>query len=232
MMTSMLLFKEKKLLFVEDDDVTRTQIAEILQMLFDHIYIATDGEEALRLYEDLSPDIILTDIKMPKRDGISLIRRIRKENYKLPIVLMTSFTEQSLLINAANLSIDGYLVKPVDLHTLTTTLSRALQRSVHQAILISLTNGLYYNTSTKMLYRDTVPVLLGSKEQELLNLLLDYPERTVTKEEISQTLWPLDPICDSAIKNIVLRLRKKLEDNIIISVRGIGYYIKVLPSST
>jgi two-component system, OmpR family, response regulator VanR len=227
----MLLFKEKTLLFVEDDAVTRTQISEILQMLFDNIYIATDGEEALQLYEDVSPDIILTDIKMPKRDGISLIRRIRKENYKLPIVLMTSFTEQNLLINAANLSIDGYLVKPIDLHTLTSTLSRALQRSAHQTILISLTDTLYYNTSTRILYRNTIPIPLGSKEQELLNLLLDYPEHTITKEEISQTLWPLDPICDSAIKNIVLRLRKKLEDDIIMSVRGIGYYIKILPSS-
>jgi two-component system, OmpR family, response regulator VanR len=64
---------------------------------------------------------------------------------------------------------------------------------------------------------------LGVKELDLLELLLKNRHRTLTKEEIGKALWPLDPICESAIKNIVLRLRKKIELDIIISVRGVGY---------
>jgi two-component system, OmpR family, response regulator VanR len=225
MVHDILAFKAKSVLFAEDDSIARAQIADILQMLFGELHVAVDGEEALRLYEEEMPDILLTDIKMPKRDGISLIRRIRKEDYNLPIVLMTSFTERDLLIDAANLSIDGYLVKPVDLATLTSALSRAFQRTLQYNELIELDDGLYYNSATKVLYRNGQPIDLGTKEQELLKLLLSHRNSTVTREEISRALWPLDPICGSAIKNIILRLRKKLESDIIVSVRGIGYYI-------
>lgn len=228
---SLLALQDKTVLFAEDDTITRTKMAEIFEMLFKRVYVASDGEDALRLYEEVSPDILISDIKMPRRDGLSLSRRIRKDNYTLPIILMTSFAEQDLLIDAANLSIDGYLVKPVDLDKLTSTIMRAFQRLPKRSEIITLLDDLYYNSATKMLYRNGEAISLGLKEQELLNLLLDQRHRTVSKEEIAQTLWPLDPICESAIKNIILRLRKKLDTDIIVSVRGVGYHITTLDSS-
>jgi DNA-binding response OmpR family regulator len=226
MANNLLLLKNKSILYVEDDTIARIKTAEILNMLFKKVYIAMDGEEALRLYEDESPDILLTDIKMPKKDGLSLIRQIRHTDYELPIVLMTSFAEQDLLLNAANLSIDGYLVKPVDLEILTSTISKALQRTHKNEGLIELGTNLFYNFATKELYHNGSVVSLGVKEQELLVLLLKNRFITVTKDEIGKILWPLDPICESAVKNIVLRLRKKLGVDIIISVRGIGYRLE------
>jgi two-component system, OmpR family, response regulator VanR len=220
---NMMMLKEKTILFAEDDIITRTQMTEILEILFRTVYSAQDGEEALVIYEDEKPDIILTDIKMPKRDGLSLIRRIRQQDYKTPIILMTSFAEQELLINAANLSIDGYLVKPVELEKLTFSLCRSIQRVSHSPGLVILGKQLYYNSATMELYQNGHVVTLGSKEHELLALLIRERERTLTKEEIGIALWPYDPICESAIKNIILRLRKKLGVDIIISVRGIGY---------
>jgi DNA-binding response OmpR family regulator len=223
MIRNMLLLKEKRILFAEDDIITRTQMGEILEMLFGEVYTASDGEEAYRIYEDESPDIIITDIKMPKKDGLNLIRKIRQENYEIPIILMTSFAEQEMLLHAANLSIDGYLVKPVELEKLTQAVCKAIQRTHKNEGLIILGKNLFYNAATKELYHNNAIVVLGVKEQELLVLLIHNRHKTVTKDEIGKTLWPLDPICDSAIKNIVLRLRKKLSIDIIISVRGIGY---------
>lgn len=223
MIKNMLLLKEKNVLFAEDDIITRTKMKEILEMLFAKVYTAADGEEAFRLYEDESPDILITDIKMPKNDGLSFIKRIRQHNYETPIILLTSFAEQEMLLDAANLSIDGYLVKPVELEKLTFTLCKAIQRTHKNEGLVVLGKNLYYNSATKELYNRGVVVTLGIKEQELLALLLNYRHTTVTKDEIGKTLWPLDPICESAIKNIILRLRKKLGVDIIVSVRGIGY---------
>ncbi len=219
----MLLLKDKSVLFAEDDIISRTQTAEVLEMLFGKVYTAEDGDQAYRLYEDESPDIIITDIKMPIKDGLSFIKRVRQNNYTVPIILMTSFAEQEMLLNAANLSIDGYLVKPVELEKLTFAICRAIQRIHKNEGLIVLGKNLFYNSATQELYNKGVVVMLGVKEQELLVLLLHNRHTTVTKDEIGKTLWPLDPICDSAIKNIVLRLRKKLEIDLIISVRGIGY---------
>jgi DNA-binding response OmpR family regulator len=219
----MVLLKEKSVLFAEDDTITRTQMSEILEMLFAKVYVAEDGEEAYRIYEEELPDIIVTDIKMPKKDGLNLIKRVRQNNYNIPFVLMTSFAEQELLLDAANLSIDGYLVKPVELEKLTFTICRAVQRIHKNEGLIVLGTNLFYNSATKELYHKGSVVTLGTKEQELLLLLINNRHKTVTKDEIGKELWPLDPICDSAIKNIVLRLRKKLGLDIIVSVRGIGY---------
>jgi two-component system, OmpR family, response regulator VanR len=129
MIQNILLLKDKTIVYAEDDIITRNQTAEILEMLFGKVYVASDGEEAYNLYEDESPDILLTDVKMPRKDGLSLIRRIRQNDYHLPIILMTSYAEQEMLLNAANLSIDGYLVKPVDLEKLTYSICRAVQRT-------------------------------------------------------------------------------------------------------
>lgn len=223
MIRNMLLLKDKSILFAEDDTITRTQIGEILEMLFGKVYAASDGDEAYRMYEDESPDILMSDIKMPKKDGLSFIRRVRQNNYDIPIILMTSFAEQELLLNAANLSIDGYLVKPVELEKLTFAICKAIQRTHRNEGLVVLGKNIFYNAATKELYHAGTVVTLGLKEQELLVLLINNRHRTVTKDEIGKILWPLDPICESAIKNIVLRLRKKLGIDIIISVRGIGY---------
>jgi len=231
MTQNMLVLKGKRILFAEDDIIARTQIGEILEMLFGEVFIASDGEEAYHIYEDESPDIVITDIKMPKKDGLNLIRRIRQNNYEIPIILMTSFAEQEMLLHAANLSIDGYLVKPVELEKLTHTVCRAIQRTHKNEGLIVLGKNLFYNSATQELYHNHNVVVLGLKEQELLLLLINNRHKTVTKDEIGKTLWPLDPICESAIKNIVLRLRKKLGIDIIISVRGIGYRLDTRESA-
>jgi DNA-binding response OmpR family regulator len=223
MIQNILLLKDKTILYAEDDIITRNQTAEILEMLFGKVLVASDGEEAYNLYEDESPDVLLTDIKMPRKDGLSLIRQIRQNDYNLPIILMTSFAEQEMLLHAANLSIDGYLVKPVDLEKLTYSICKAAQRIGKDEGLIVLGKNLYYNSATKELYHNGEIVVLGGKELDLLILLLNNRHRTLTKEEIGKALWPLDPICESAIKNIVLRLRRKLELDIITSVRGVGY---------
>ncbi|MCK9372492.1 MAG: response regulator transcription factor [Sulfuricurvum sp.] len=227
MVQNMLLLKDKNVLYAEDDNITRRETSDILGMLFDKVYVASDGEEAYRLYEDERPDLVITDIKMPKKDGLGLVRQIRKESYAIPIILMTSFVEQEMLLNAANLSIDGYLVKPVELEKLTFTICKAIQRANKELGLIALGKQLYYNSATQELYRNGSVVALGGKEHELLQLLIKNRHRTVTKEEIGAGLWPLDPICESAIKNIVLRLRKKLGIEIIISVRGVGYRLDI-----
>ena len=196
---------------------------ETLAMIFDKVYSAYDGEEAYRLYEDVSPDLIITDIKMPKLDGLSLVKKIRKHNYDIPIVLLTSFAEQEFLLDVGNLSVDGYLVKPVELEKLTNTLCRAVQRISSNLTCISLNEQIVYNSDTQELYLDGKLIRLGNKEQKLLILLVENRHRTVTKEEIEKTLWPLDTVSSSAIKKLILRIRQKIGVDIIISIRGIGY---------
>lgn len=222
------ILKNKTVLFAEDDETMRIQTLEVLSMLFEKVFVAADGAEALKIYEDEKPDIILTDIRMPEMDGLQLVENIRKTDYDVSIVLLTSFTEQELLLQAANLSIDGYIVKPITLKVLIETLHKSLKRAKKKHKLVQLQKDIYYNSATKELFRKGNIVSLGSKELELIELLIESYPKTVTKEEISYILWPYDSICESSIKNLVLRIRKKIANNIIVSVRGVGYRLEGL----
>jgi len=227
MVGDLLLLKDKSVLLAEDDKITRKQMTEVLEMLFGKVFTAEDGEEAYRIYEEESPHIIISDIKMPKKDGLKLLKQIRQTDYDTPILLLTSYTEQNLLLGAANLSVDGYLVKPVELSSIINALSRAMKRSHREMGLVELGENFFYNVATRELYHNGTLITLGTKEQELLSLLLSNRQKTVTKEEIIRELWPLDPVCDSAIKNLILRIRKKVGTDLIVSVRGIGYRLNI-----
>jgi DNA-binding response OmpR family regulator len=227
MIGDLLLLKDKSVLFAEDDKVARVQMAEVLSMIFGVVFSAKDGEEAYRMYEDEKPNLIITDIKMPKMDGLKLARQIRRSDYDTPIIMLTSFAEQDLLLSAANLSIDGYLVKPVELGGIVDTICKAIKRTNRDAGFIKLSANIFYHSGTKELYQNGAPISLGAKEQELLLLLMNNRTKTVSKDEIARELWPFDPICESAVKNLVLRMRKKLGGDLIVSVRGIGYRLNI-----
>lgn len=224
--SNLLIIKSKSILFVEDDAMTRIQITNMLKMLFHRVFCAKDGEEAYNLYEDECPDIILTDVRMPKKDGIKLIRQIRKIDYHIPIIILTSFDDKNILLNAANLAIDGYLIKPVEFTLLVEKLLQAMKRAHSSPNLITFNKNLVFNSDTKEFYYHNAIQTLGNKELELVEFLLENHQKAFSKEVIEAKLWNYEVQCSSAVKNLVLRVRKKL-GNIITSIRGVGYRINL-----
>lgn len=225
--SSVLILKSKRILFVEDDFTTRLQMTHTLKMLFHKVYCAKDGEEAYNLYEDEQPDIILTDVRMPKKDGIKLTRQIRQIDYQIPIIMLTSFDDKNVLLNAANLAIDGYLIKPVEFMLLVEKLLQAIKRTHVTPNLITFNQNLIFNRDTKEFYYHNVIQTLGHKELELIEFLLENHHRTISKELIEAKLWNYEVQCNSAVKNLVLRVRKKLGNDVISVIRGVGYRINL-----
>lgn len=225
--SSVLILKSKRILFVEDDFTTRLQMTHTLKMLFHKVYCAKDGEEAYNLYEDEQPDIILTDVRMPKKDGIKLTRQIRQIDYQIPIIMLTSFDDKNVLLNAANLAIDGYLIKPIEFMLLVEKLLQAIKRTHVTPNLITFNQNLIFNRDTKEFYYHNVIQTLGHKELELIEFLLENHHRTISKELIEAKLWNYEVQCNSAVKNLVLRVRKKLGNDVISVIRGVGYRINL-----
>jgi two-component system, OmpR family, response regulator VanR len=225
MPTNLMYLKDQSVLFADDDNIARAQMTNVLEMIFKTVHSAKNGEEALDFYTQFKPNLIITDIKMPKIDGIGLVEYVRKVDYDTPIIMLTSFSEQNLLLNAANLSIDGYLVKPVELNQVTNAISKAMKRKNNLTHFVELSPNIFYDTNTYEAIKDGEIIPLGAKEQELLNLLLNSKNKTLAKEELETILWPLDVTSASSLKNLVLRIRKKLDEESIISVRGVGYRI-------
>ncbi|MCG3661777.1 response regulator transcription factor [Aliarcobacter butzleri] len=228
MTKDLMLFKQKTVLFIEDDNIIKNQISEVLSMLFDEVFTSDNGKDGLELYKLHSPDLIISDIKMPIMDGLSLAEKIRNDDYNTPIILLTNFNEKEYLLNAVNLSVDGYILKPLEFNNLITTIKKSLQRNLKNSEQFFLAEDLFFNFTTSELYYKNCVVHLGVKELELLKLLIENYPKTVTKDEIYSALWSYDEISESSIKNLILRIRKKIEQEIIVSVRGLGYRLEIL----
>lgn len=220
--------KKLTILFVEDDVQIAEKTLQTLDFLFKNVTYAKNGIEALDIYKTNRPDIILTDIKMPLMDGIELAKIIRKDDYNTPIVFLTSFSEQKFLMDAINISSDGYLVKPINLDQMINSLCNVTRRDKYFEQEIKFLNGAYYKLPTKELFIEDKNIPLGTKEQSLMKLFISNRDRTISKEEISYNLYPLDNVTNSGIRNLVNRLKNKIGKDSILNVSGSGWRLNLI----
>ncbi|MCD4667798.1 MAG: EAL domain-containing protein [Sulfurimonas sp.] len=101
-------------LLVDDEEAARIQVNNILILLFDTVYVAKDGAEAFEIYKEKRPDIIITDLTMPRIDGFKLIEIVRTISLKQKIVVMSAHTETEIIVKAIKSSVDGYILKPIE----------------------------------------------------------------------------------------------------------------------
>jgi CheY-like chemotaxis protein/uncharacterized protein YbcI len=121
------LLKKVKLLLVEDDDIQRKELSTYLKRRFDKVYTAENGQDALEKYKTLKPDIIVTDLRMPKMDGLDFARNIRKSNRLIPIVIITAMNDKETILDSVDIGITNYIVKPVQLDALLEILEESVK---------------------------------------------------------------------------------------------------------
>lgn len=119
------LLKRLNLLYVEDDDIIRIELSQLLGGFFSNIYVAKDGKEGLRTYLENQDhiDIILTDINMPYLNGIEMIKKIRGINSKVPVIFATAHSDNEFLAEAIKLRVQEYIIKPIDVRRLLSLMS-------------------------------------------------------------------------------------------------------------
>jgi len=115
--------KDIVLLYVEDDDSVREQTKLILDDFVKKVDIATNGEEAIEMIKENKYDIIVADINMPKMNGIDMIKEIKQElSLDIPCIITTAHTDTEYLLDAINLKVDGYIIKPINIKDLINTI--------------------------------------------------------------------------------------------------------------
>lgn len=134
--------RSAKLLYVEDDPFLRDAIHQYLYWYFPDTLLAENGEEALELLEKTSVDLIITDIKMPKIDGLELAQKARSKFPDIPIILCTAFTDVPILLRAIELNIDKFVQKPIDGEMLLNAIHRCLLPRFQQQLLSNLNRNL------------------------------------------------------------------------------------------
>jgi DNA-binding response OmpR family regulator len=209
-------------LYAEDDEGVRNNVSEMLSLLFNKVYVAKDGEQAYDLFLENAPDIVITDIKMPKMNGIELSREIRKTDKKIQILVISAHTEVDYMLDAIELSLMRYIVKPITETKLCEALKKFLD-SQESIGTVDLSDGWSYNSDKKVIMSDNeVEHELSKKESKLLELLLGK-KSILTYGEIELELWPDETMSLNALRLLMKNFRKKLPPKYLKNVQSIGY---------
>jgi len=103
------------ILYVEDEENVRAMLSRFLKRFCDELYVAQNGEKGLELYKEHKPDIVISDIKMPKMNGLEMIKEIKSIDSTQLVLLLSAHSDSEYLFEAINLNVDGYVLKPIDL---------------------------------------------------------------------------------------------------------------------
>ncbi len=120
------LIRKLKVLYVEDDRVHREELSDYLSRRVGRLYLADDGEQGLEKFEALSPDLVITDLRMPKMSGIELAQNIRKVNKTVPIIVLTALSDKDTILETVKIGILDYVLKPVDVKELVRVITKAV----------------------------------------------------------------------------------------------------------
>jgi len=118
------------ILVVEDNDGIREELVFNIGYWFKNVIEARDGEEGLEKFQNSKVDIILSDIKMPKMNGLEMVKKIREIDREVPIIFQTAFSESDFLLKAINMSVQGYIIKPINLDNLEEVIQNALSKII------------------------------------------------------------------------------------------------------
>jgi DNA-binding response OmpR family regulator len=211
------------LLYAEDDAFIRDIFANLLKEEFKQIYLAENGKEAYELYKNKQPDILLLDNFMPFMNGLDVARLIRKEDDRVPIVILTAHSEREQLLQAVNLKLETYLTKPVDPNTLMDTLRRITER-LESSNIIDLHSGLQWNNNTHTLTFQKKFIKLTKKEKQAVEVLISNLNRYVRNEELIYAIWD-DEIPDESHDNkliqLIYRINKKITNETGLKIKFI-----------
>lgn len=238
--------KEINVLFVEDDEHIRKETSELLEDIFQkNITVAVDGQDGFTKYMKYFEqngkyfDLVITDICMPKVDGVELTKLIKKENIEQKLIVLSAHNESEYLMQLVNIGISQFILKPIEYDSFTDIIFKISKELYHlnseekeeQSLTVNLSSNLYWDKENSQLMQDNKQIKLTKKEFLLIELLLKSPEKTYTNDEIVIHLWKddLDKSPDiSNLKNVISRLRKKVPLLNIENIYSFGYRINVI----
>jgi len=117
----------RTILYVEDDMDIAQEVAEFLQQRSSKLYVAKDGAEGLEFYKKYKPDLIITDIQMPRMNGLEMIEKIRQEDSEIPIIITSAYNDTNFLLESINMGVDGYLLKPLDFSVMLQRINKLIE---------------------------------------------------------------------------------------------------------
>ena len=226
--------KGLSILIVEDYAPLRNELEEVMEDFFDTVIATANGAEALTHYYDYYQihkkgfDLVISDIQMPSMNGIELTKSIRKIDSNQQIIILSAHTDREYLLELINLGVSQFIVKPIDYDELLGMLSKIISDKyskdvIEKSIIIDLGSGFEWDKTNLILTDNDQLVELTRHELYLLQLLVNT-KHIISNDDIINDFYSNSiDISENSIRNLVFKLRKKLPDNTISSVYGMGY---------
>jgi DNA-binding response OmpR family regulator len=229
-MSSNELIEDISILVVEDESELREYLQEYLQIFFKRVFIAKCGQEGYMQYLEKRPDIIITDINMPNLDGLTMIKRIRERDNETDILIMSAHSEQEKLLQAIELGLVTYLIKPINSQKLKEVLLKVVDNLRSSKKRIYLSNDIFWDKASSTLWNEEKQISLKEKELMLFQLLCSKANHAFTAENIFYHLYGDQSgkeFSEYSITSFIKRLRAKLPENLIQNEYGLGYKIVI-----
>ncbi|XOB62742.1 response regulator transcription factor [Campylobacterota bacterium DY0563] len=219
-------YKNLKILYVEDEEFIRKNAVSYLNRLFDNVLEASNAFEAMQIIDNEKPHVVITDIKMPKLNGLDMVRKIRENDKKTQFIVLSAYTDTKFLLDAIDLGLIKYLTKPIRHETIFPLLLNCAKSIFKNPCNIKiLCENCTFDKELELLKVDEKFVKLTRNEQLFLKLLCENSPAAVSYNQLQNYIWKDEYMSENAIRLLVRDLRKKLPQNIIKNISKIGYKI-------
>ena len=219
------ILKTLKVLLVEDEKNLATLLKNAIGDSFYSFTLANDGEEGLEKFIQISPDIVITDIMMPKMTGLEMAKQIRLEDENVPIIILSAYSETDKFLNAIDLRVVKYLIKPFDPDELLEYIISIEDRFENK--IVTLIEGFSFNLTTNSLYKNSRYISLSKNESKFMQLLLQEKDdkKVIDDKTIKMILWENGEVSDERLRTFIRRFRVKTSKNLVLNLKGFGYKI-------
>lgn len=215
-----------RILLAEDEQALCDQIARTLSAEGFAIDVVQDGEEAAFMGGTEPYDMIILDLGLPRKDGLSVLKGWRGEGVDIPVLILTARDGWSERVDGLDAGADDYMTKPFHMPELSARVRAMLRRKTGRTNPMFQRGSITFDTRTNQVTAGGFPVELTAQETAVLSYLIHNSGRLVSRTELSEHIYQYDEDRDSnTIAVFVTRLRKKLGAELIQTVRGLGYSI-------
>jgi DNA-binding response OmpR family regulator len=214
--------KNLTLLFLEDNKTFAEHTIYFFELYLKSVIHCTNMKDAIEIFNKEKIDIIISDLKVDDGLALSFIEEIRTLNRDIPIVVLSAHKDEEFLLKAIPLGLLRYEIKPINFKNFKNLLQKCAM-SIDKGSIVEVKDGISYDFNKRTIYKDNEEIRLSKKESLFIELLLKNKNSVITKDDINSILWEDEFMSESALKNFLLRLRKKLGKDFFYTIQNIGY---------
>ena len=224
---------KQSILVIDDEPAIRDMLQIALDAAGFKVELAEDAKQAYPIIIDTPPDLILLDWMMPGTSGIELLRRLRRDEINVPVIMLTAKVEEASKIAGLDSGADDYIAKPFSPRELVSRVKAILRRTSEESIKeVIFAGALKLNQLNRRVNIGDTLVSLGPTEYKLLQFFLTHQDRVYTRDQILDNVWGRNVYLDERTVDVhIRRLRKAISiagyENYVQTVRGAGYRFSI-----